>query len=217
MNKIMVWDLPTRVFHWAIVALVGLSWGTAELGWMKIHQWSGLTILTLIIFRVSWGFLGSTTSRFSNFVRTPQAAIDYLKVSLKSENRLYAGHNPLGAWAVIALLLLLTIQASTGLFAHDDIIFKGPLAYMVSKSVSSFLTEVHDLTFDLIIVGAGVHIAAVFFYLLIKRQNLIRPMVTGLKDEDQVPPGTTNLRFESTAFAVILLALSAALVWWIIK
>jgi cytochrome b len=216
MEKIKVWDLPTRLFHWTIVVLVGVSWGTAELGWMNIHQWSGITVLTLIIFRVAWGFLGSTTSRFSNFVRSPQAAIDYLKVSLKSENKLYAGHNPLGAWAVIALLLLLAFQASTGLFAHDDILFKGPLAYMVSKGVSSFLTEVHELTFDLIIVVAGGHIAAVFFYLLVKRQNLIRPMVTGDKDEDQVPPGT-NLRFESTAFAIILLALSAALVWWIIK
>lgn len=216
MAKVKVWDLPTRVFHWTIVALVVTSWAMAELGEMDFHLWSGLAVLTLVIFRILWGIFGSTTARFADFIAPPRAAIDYLKATLRSEKRLYAGHNPAGGWAVVGLIALLGLQASTGLFSHDDINFKGPLAYMVSKDVSSLFTELHEVLFNLILAAAAVHVAAAFYYLLFKRENLIRPMVTGLKDENQVPPGT-KLSFVNPLFAVILLAASAALVWWIIR
>jgi cytochrome b len=216
MEKVKVWDLPIRVFHWSIVALVGLSWGAAELGWMQIHLWSGLAVLTLVIFRISWGFVGSTTARFSNFIAPPRAGIEYAKAVFYNEKPLYAGHNPAGGWVVLGFIVLLGVQATLGLFSHDDILFKGPLAYMVSKDVSDIFTELHEAFFNMLLALIGLHVAAVFFYLFFRQENLIRPMVTGLKDKDHVPPAT-KLSFTNPAFAVILLALSGALVWWIIK
>jgi cytochrome b len=216
MGKVKIWDKPTRAFHWLIVLLVGTSWAMAELGWMKIHMWSGLTILTLVIFRILWGFFGSTTARFSNFITHPRVAVNYVRAVLRSEKRQYAGHNPAGGWVALGLMLLLMAQASTGLFSHDDINFKGPLAYMVDKGTSDLFSSLHHASFNLIIIGVAIHIAAVFFYMRVKGENLVLPMITGYKEEKQVPPGT-RLHFVSSGYALLLLALSAALVWWIIR
>lgn len=186
LKTVQVWDLPTRLFHWILVALMIVQWLTAESdGAMQYHVWGGYAVLTLVLFRLIWGFAGSETARFSHFVRGPGAALDYVKALLRGETPLYLGHNPMGGWSILALLTLLLIQAGTGLFANDDITFDGPLSGWVSKSMSDWLTTVHKVNFNLLLLVIAVHISAVLFYLLVKRENLIHPMLSGRK---HLPP-----------------------------
>lgn len=181
-QTVPVWDLPTRLFHWILVALMIVQWLTAESdGAMQYHVWGGYAVLTLVLFRLIWGFAGSETARFSHFVRGPGAALDYVKALLRGETPLYLGHNPMGGWSILALLTLLLIQAGTGLFANDDITFDGPLSGWVSRSMSNWLTTVHKVNFNLLLLVIAAHISAVLFYLLVKRENLIHPMLSGRK------------------------------------
>jgi cytochrome b len=187
---IPVWDLPTRLFHWLLLVMVAVSFSTGSIGGnaMQYHEWSGFAILVLLVFRVCWGFAGSRASRFSDFVKGPAAVWRYATALVRGKSERYLGHNPLGGWSVLALLLVLLIQAVTGLFANDDIITEGPLYLWVSKPLSDWLTGVHRLNRYLIMALAAIHIAAVLFYLLVKRENLIKPMITGTK---QWPGGGT--------------------------
>ncbi len=183
LRPVPIWDLPVRLFHWSLVVLLVISWATAEIGGnaMTYHLWSGYTILTLILFRLLWGFWGSTHARFNDFVRGPRAAIRYARALLQGETPLYPGHNPLGGWMVILLLLVLSIQAGTGLFANDDIAVEGPLYPWVSKAGSDFLTRIHKLNFNILLILIGLHVLAALFYLFAKGENLIVPMLTGRK------------------------------------
>ncbi|MFZ1326042.1 MAG: cytochrome b/b6 domain-containing protein [Candidatus Contendobacter sp.] len=182
LQTVKVWDLPTRLFHWSLVALMIAQWLTAEnSSTMSYHLWGGYAILALVLFRVVWGFVGSDTVRFHDFVRGPGAAIAYIKALLRGETPLYLGHNPMGGWSILAMLMLLLVQAGTGLFANDDITIEGPLYSWVSKSTSDWLTTIHGFNFNLLLLVIAVHIAAVLFYLLVKRENLIHPMLSGRK------------------------------------
>ncbi len=182
MQTVKVWDLPTRLFHWTLVLLMIVQWLTAEnSSTMSYHIWAGYTVLALVLFRLIWGFVGSDTVRFSDFVRGPVAAIEYVKALLRGETPLYLGHNPMGGWSIIAMLVLLLVQAGTGLFANDDIIIEGPLYSWVSKSTSDWLTSIHKINFNLLLLVIGVHISAVLFYLFVKRENLVHPMLSGYK------------------------------------
>src|SRR4029078_4535731 len=138
-TKKRVWDLPTRLFHWTLVVLVGLSWWSAENDQQDLHLYLGYGVLSLLLFRIGWGLAGSSTARFSSFVRGPGAVVRYVR------NRFHwplAGHAPLGALSVLALLALLFVIVGTGLFAADeDGLFSGPLAYLVSVGVSDTMTE----------------------------------------------------------------------------
>jgi cytochrome b len=191
--KIAVWDLPTRLFHWLLVVLVAVSFTTAKIGGnaMQYHEWSGFAILILLVFRIIWGFVGSRKSRFNDFVKGPAAVWRYATALLRGDRERYMGHNPMGGWSVLALLLALVIQVATGLFANDDIITEGPLYLWVSKPVSDWLTHVHRLNRFLIVLLVVTHVSAVLFYLWGKRENLIKPMITGTKlwrDGDTPPP-----------------------------
>ncbi len=182
-NRVKVWDLPTRLFHWLLVALVAVSFTTVKIGGnaMLYHQFSGYIILALLLFRMAWGFFGSRSSRFVSFVCSPAAVLRYAAGLLKRGAPRYLGHNPLGAWSILAMLLVLLIQSGTGLFANDDIFTEGPLANLVSKTTSDWLTRIHRLNSDVILILIVIHVMAVIFYLLVKRDNLIAPMVTGFK------------------------------------
>jgi len=181
--KIAVWDLPTRLFHWLLVVLAAVSFTTGKIGGhaMQYHEWSGFAILNLLVFRIIWGFVGSRPSRFSDFVKGPAAVWRYATALVKGSSARFLGHNPLGGWSVLALLLALAIQVATGLFANDDIITEGPLYLWVSKPVSDWLTHVHRLNRFLIVLLVVTHVSAVLFYLWGKRENLIKPMITGTK------------------------------------
>lgn len=181
MNKrqIRVWDLPTRLFHWLLVVLVLAAVITGQLGGALIpwHGRIGLAILGLLVFRLLWGFMGSTHARFLNFFPVPGRLLAYLRGQWRG-----VGHNPLGALSVLALLGILSLQAVTGLFANDDIAFQGPLTALVDGEISQWLTRIHRLNFNLLLPLVGLHIGAILFYTLVKKDNLVKPMITGLKE-----------------------------------
>ena len=187
MYSIRVWDIPTRLFHWLLVALVVFSFFTGKIGGtaMQYHVWSGFAILVLVVFRLAWGFVGGRQSRFATFVKGPAAVIRYASSLLSRDSMRHIGHNPLGGWSIIAMLTSLLIQAGTGLFANDDILTEGPLYGLVSKKTSDWLTGVHHLNQKVLLVLVAIHIGAVLFYLIAKRENLIKPMITGIKEWHQ--------------------------------
>lgn len=214
--RIRIWDAPIRLTHWAMVVLIAISWWTAENGELEYHRYSGYTLLGLLVFRLYWGFAGSSTARFANFVRGPRAILDYLqqmpaRVADRS-NIATPGHNPLGALSVIALLALLLAQVALGLFAVDvDGIESGPLSHLVSFDAGRACAELHEDLFDVLLVFIALHVAAVLFYLIYKRDNLIAAMIHGHRNH---PAGDTpRLSFASMPRLLIGIALAAFVVW----
>lgn len=173
---IQIWDLPTRLFHWSLAGLVIGAFVTAKLGGgaMVWHGRLGLAIIGLLAFRLVWGVVGSTYARFGQFVRGPAAIRAYLRGEWQG-----LGHNPLGALSVLALLGVLTLQAASGLFANDDIAFSGYLSPLVDSHLSSDLTGIHHLLEKILMVLVALHVGAILFYVRVKKQNLVRPMLTG--------------------------------------
>ncbi len=217
LQNIKVWDLPTRLFHWTLVALLITQWLTAEASsTMDWHVRGGYAVLMLVLFRLIWGFVGSDTARFRDFVRGPGAALKYARSLLRGETPHYLGHNPLGAWSIIALLLLLLIQAGTGLFANDDIMTEGPLYAWVSKGTSDWLTTIHKLNFNLLLLVIAVHLSAVLFYLLVKGENLIHPMLSGCK---HLPPELAGPapRIVNPWRGLAALAVAVVAVWLLVR
>ncbi len=180
-RRVPVWDLGVRLFHWSAVGLVGALWYTAAEGEMEWHRACGLAMLALVLFRLTWGFAGGTQARFASFVRSPAAALGYGWALVHGRAPRYVGHNPLGGLVVLALLALLGAQALTGLFANDDIVFEGPLVRFVPKDASDAFTAWHAAIFDALLALVALHVAAALFYLLVKRENLIGPMLSGRK------------------------------------
>jgi cytochrome b len=182
-RPVLVWDGPTRAFHWLLVLLILTSWRTGEAGgeWLRYHFWSGYAILTLVLFRIVWGVVGGTHARFANFVRGIPTALHHVRELMRPGPTSDVGHNAIGGWMIVILLAVLLFQTGTGLFADDDIVTTGPLGDLVSSTVRSRLTTLHKYNFELIEVLVGVHIAAVLVYWLFKRQNLIGAMITGRK------------------------------------
>lgn len=178
-NTIRLWDLPLRIFHWSLVVAVIGAIITAKIGadLIDLHAKLGYTIIGLLAFRISWGFIGSTYSRFLHFIPTPSRVRSYLKGNWKG-----VGHNPLGAFSVFALLGLLVAQVTTGLFANDDITFTGPLFDLISKETSDRITGIHELLSNLLLGLLGLHVAAIIFYVYVKKDNLVKPMITGKKE-----------------------------------
>jgi cytochrome b len=209
LRQVRVWDLPTRLFHWALVAAIIGSATTVQLHWMAEHALFGYAILTLVIWRVLWGFLGSENARFAHFLKGPRAVLAHLGHLISRRPDRETSHNPLGGWAVVALLVLAGAQATTGLFANDDVLFRGPLFPAVGKAMSDRITSWHYTIKDLLIVMIALHLAAALFYRLWPRHRLVEAMVTGRKTlPDDVPaPGHAGI-----LRALLLLLLSAAAV-----
>lgn len=217
-RPVRVWDPATRLFHWALVILVAVNIYTGSVGglWeMDLHMKSGYAILSLVLFRVVWGVVGSRHSRFADFVRGPAAVLGYVRRLRGGGGESVRGHNPLGGWSVVAMLASLLVQASTGLYANDDIFTEGPLARTVSKATSDTLTGIHHVNSKVLFVLIAVHLLAVFGYLIVKHDNLIRPMITGRK---RVPPETRadDPPFASPWRAAVVLAWAVALVWAVV-
>ena len=208
MQRIRIWDAPTRLVHWLLVALVAFSWWTAENGRMDWHRYSGYAVLGALVFRIYWGIVGSDTARFANFVKGPRAVAQYLR-----DKSAIVGHNPLGALSVIALLVLLITQVGLGLFAVDvDGLESGPLSHLVSFDEGREYAKSHELVFNILLAFIALHIAAVLFYLIIKRDNLIAPMIIGAKNWAANAP---QLKFASWWIALPGIAIAAAIVWYI--
>ena len=209
--KLTVWDLPTRLFHWMLVGLIGFSWWTAEQGQDDLHFYSGYGVLTLLIFRLLWGFFGSSTARFSSFVRGPQAIANYMG---KMRTWQGVGHTPLGALSVLALLGLLFVQVGTGLVqTDDDGLVEGPLASLVSFDVSDAAHDLHEVTFNLLLVLIGLHIAAIIFYRVALGKKLLGPIVTG---KAKLGSSAEAMRPGKGWVAVLCLIAGIAVTRWII-
>ena len=205
-----VWDLPTRLFHWAVTLLIVTSYVSVQLDRIQLHLLSGYAMLALLLFRFAWGFVGSDTSRFGRFLKSPAAAFRHLAQFRNREPDDEIGHNAAGGWMVLALLGLLAAQVATGLFSHDDFVTQGPLAHLVSRSASTWLTNLHALAFYFILAAVAVHVAAVVAYAIVKRHDLLRPMVTGRK---RLPGNTRQPRMASPLLALALFVLAACLAW----
>ena len=212
-RRVVVWDLPTRFFHWGLVLALAAAWTFVWLNEMTWHMYAGYTAATLVVFRLVWGVVGSDTARFSRFVRGPATVMNYLRTGTRDR----PGHNPLGALSVLALLLLVLTQAGTGLFSNDDIFFDGPWARTITKDTSDAVTGYHKLNKNILIALIALHVGAVIWYHR-RGENLTRPMVTG---RTEAPAGTPEPRRRPLWLAALSLAAAAAVVgvvfrfWWL--
>ena len=212
--SVRIWDVPTRLFHWAFAACVVGAYVCVKLGglYMDWHVRLGLAAFGLVAFRIVWGFIGPRHARFFNFVRGPGAMMAYLRGALPQ-----GGHNPLGALSVLAMLLAIGVQAASGLFITDDIMVQGPLYGRIDPSTSSFLAWLHHSNEWIMIALVALHLAAVVWYALVRRQTLVRAMITGdmpagqLADDAQASEDGPAVWLRG----LVLAACVAGLVWWI--
>ena len=209
-----VWDAPTRLFHWAIVLLIAFSYVSIQYSWIQLHFLSGYTILTLLVFRLVWGFIGSETSKFRNFLTNPVKGLRHLADFPNRAPDTELGHNAAGGWMVLAMLLALLAQVGTGLFSKDDVFRQGPLSHHVSRNASDAITRVHGTIFYVVLGLVILHVVAIVAYATVKRHDLVRPMVTGKK---RLPATVRQPRFASPILAVGILALSAGSVWLLVN
>ena len=207
--EVKVWDAPVRLFHWSLAFLVATLWATGELGKLDIHMTLGVWALVLVAFRLAWGVAGSETARFTHFVKGPKAILGYIAAA-KAGTARSIGHNPLGALSVLALLAVVGVQSASGLFSSDDIVTDGPLVHLVSSKTVSLMSTMHRIGGKVILALVAVHVGAVAFYKLVKKDDLLRAMITGTK---RVPAGVAGIRFASTWLAAALFAAACAAVW----
>jgi cytochrome b len=228
--KVLVWDIPTRAFHWSLVILVltsfltGMGWsGLPDENW--VHQWSGIFIMVLLFFRIVWGFVGGRHARFTDFIKGPVAVLRYAKGLVTGAHEQWRGHNPVGGLSVIAMLGLLGAQVGTGLFANDDSDFEAPLFELVGKELSDTLTSFHYDIIIAIYVVVAVHVSAIIFYRF-KGERLVAAMVHGHKEvadngaaDDSVPEeASARPRAAGNLYLALgILGVSIGLAVWIIN
>jgi cytochrome b len=209
--RVAVWDVPTRLFHWALAALIGFSWWTAEEEKLELHIYSGYAVLTLLLFRLLWGLSGSSTARFRNFVKGPAAVLAYVR-DMRGWRAI--GHSPLGALSVVALLGLTLLQVATGLInADNDGLYEGPLALSVSEELVDTAHDLHELLFNVLLVFIAIHVAAVLFYRLFLGKKLVGPMIHGRAALD---PDVEPMKPGRGWVALLCLVAALAITRWII-
>ena len=213
----LIWDIPTRVFHWLLTLSLTGSFVTANLGveYTEWHMRLGYTALGLILFRITWGVVGTTYARFAQFAPTPSKFFKYASTLLQKDSTPSAGHNPIGALMVFLLMLLVTVQGVTGLFVTDDILYMGPYNGVVSADMANELTTLHHKNADLLLMAIGLHVLAVLFYLLYKKQNLVAAMFTGKKTLPDPGEGIKSSRLGVAIVVAVLAAFSIYLLLWL--
>ena len=223
-SRIRVWDLPVRLFHWALVILLATSYFSGRAGgdWMQLHFWSGYAILTLLLFRIVWGFIGSTTARFGDFVKGPSAALRHIAELVGADRPREAGHNPLGGAMIVVLIFAVLAQVVAGLFSADTDtgIVTGPLSRLVADKWIERATAFHTFWVNVLLILVGVHVLAAIVYLVWKRQNLIGAMIHGNKPIDDVVRSgqpAPRLHFASGKLAISLLIACSAVVYFIVR
>lgn len=220
--EVRVWDSPTRLFHWLLAICVAVSlvtgffdgiFGVNTITW---HSRAGYCALGLVVFRVIWGFIGGTYARFSSFLRGPTAALRYLGSLLGGGRETSLGHNPLGGWSAIALISTVGVQAATGLFLSDeDYGFEAPLSKYVSRKVGHWLNEIHEGGAEVLLVLVGLHLAAIAFYAIVKKTNLVPAMVTGFKRVSAVKPEDPSRGGNIFLGLIVAVAVGYG-VWWLV-
>jgi cytochrome b len=207
-----LWDGPTRIFHWSLVALIGFAWWAGETGCLEWHRLAGYAVVGLLVFRLLWGFVGSRSARFASFVKGPAATLAYARSLPSRAHAETPGHNPVGAWSVLLMLAVLVVQVITGLCAVDiDGLESGPLADRVDFETGRLFAKWHHWSFWLLEALVALHLAAIVFYALYKRADLVRPMLTGRARFARDPA----LSF-APLWRTALVAVIAALVAWAI-
>jgi cytochrome b len=216
--RIRIWDRPVRLFHWTLILLVALSYASGKSGAWGLHYVSGYAILTLVLFRILWGFFGSENARFRHFLKSPLSAVRQLGRLTKRDRDTETSHNPAGGWMVVVLLTLLLTQAFSGLFANHDPGFSysqhGPLALKVSEATSESLSAVHLVVQRYMLLVIALHVLAIMLYKLVKGHELVMPMLTG---EKLLPEGAKAPRLASGRLAFGFLVLAGAAVFLFIR
>lgn len=207
MRLVRVWDLPTRLLHWAIVVLVAALYVTWRVNWMGWHVLSGEALLALLLFRILWGFFGAETARFARFAASPGKALHHLAEFAHREPDTLVGHNPAGAWMVFALLGLLLAEVLTGLYVNNDVANEGPFTEIMPAPLANAISDLHAILWDVILVAVVLHILAILAYAAVKGQNLVGPMITGKK---RLPETVVAPRLASLLLALMLFALAVA-------
>jgi cytochrome b len=208
---VRLWDRPTRLIHWSFVLLIPAMWWTGKHDNIGLHETLGYVLIGLLAFRILWGFAGASTARFAGFVRGPKAVFRYL-FSKPAEP--VVGHNPLGGWSVLALLGLMIGTVSAGLIAQDvDGIESGPLSHYFSYETADAARHWHGLLFNLLLAMVLIHLAAILFYLVVKRDNLVRPMITGRKPM----PSTPAIAFAPVWRVAVIAAMAGGFAYWIAR
>jgi cytochrome b len=217
---VRAWDLPVRLFHWALVVLLTFQVASGKIGGRLIewHLYSGYGVFALVVFRVLWGFAGGTSARFASFIARPAAALRFASRLVARRAETYAGHNPLGGWMVIALLASLALQVGTGLFANDGIATEGPLASLVSIETSDRVTTLHRWNLRILLALAAAHTAAVLYHWLAMKENLIGAMITGVKRLRAADACAQHaVAFASPWRALLLFVIALAAVWLVVS
>lgn len=217
-SALLIWDAPTRLFHWALVGLVGLAWATGESegALFLVHKLAGYGIAVLLVFRLIWGFAGSRHARFADFVGSWRRVRAHIAALLAGRPERTLGHNPLGGWMVIALLLVLTAVVATGLFAADDGV-GGPLAGHLSPGLAHAVAELHEGLANALLVLIGVHVLGVLGESVLTRDNLLRAMITGCKTVSSQEAAAEPAVFVAPAWrALLALGAAAGLVWLLV-
>lgn len=181
-----VWDWPVRLCHWSIVLLVSAQWITIEFmdDAIEWHAWFGYVLLGIIVFRIIWGFIGTRYAKFGEFIASPKTCYQYLRDSAQGSAKVYTGHNPLGGWMALLLLLLILAQAITGLFMTDDIFFSAPYYDAIDSDLQSLMSTIHHQAFTALQIAILLHVLAALVYVVFKKQPLIRALLTGKKPTD---------------------------------
>jgi len=204
---VRIWDLPTRLFHWAVVLLVPALWWTHQIDRLDLHILLGEVMLGLVLFRLIWGVIGSSTARFANFLRGPGRAFAYLRGRAPGG----FGHNPIGGWSVAAMLLLLAVQVGLGLFVSDeDGLNTGPLSHFVSYESARTLADRHETMFYVLLALIVLHVSAIVYYWAVRRNNLVTPMLTGRRE---APADGAAMVGAPLGRFVAALVLAAGLTW----
>ncbi len=212
-----VWDAFVRCFHWTLVTLFTISVVSGEVGgeWIAWHMRSGYAILALVVFRLIWGFVGGEYARFTSFLTGPVRSFKFAKGLLGKSHQPVIGHNPVGGWMVVVLLVLLATQAVLGLFSNDEIATTGPLARYVSEETSLTLMSRHRTIGDVLLILVGVHIAAVLFHVFVKKDGILRAMFSGRK---ALPPtlaseaSSARKASHPLGFVVLSIAIAAVVI-----
>ena len=216
-TQYLIWDLPLRVFHWLLVISIFGSWYTSnqDNGLIEYHLIVGYVTLGLIVFRVAWGILGTTHSRFAQFIPTPSKLLNYIKNFKSPHSTSHAGHNPLGSLMVVFMLTIILLQAVSGLFMNDDIYTSGPYYGTITGKLEDIAIFIHRNGFNVIIGTIVLHIFAIVFYKYFKKQALVKAMITGKKSSDDVTK-KDSINHSKIGLAILITILVTAFIYWLV-
>ncbi len=207
-RAVLVWDAPTRLFHWLTATLLAAAYVTAQRDALyRWHLWCGETLLALLLFRLFWGFAGSETARFASLIATPDKAVRHLQRLWRREPDTQVGHNPAGGWMVLVMLALLLGETLSGVFVNNDVANEGPLTERLPAWFENLVTDLHTTLSNALLAAIALHLLAIGIYGAVKHQNLLRPMFTGRK---RLPDAVPAPRTASVGLALLLLGCAVA-------